>query len=536
MSKPYVVTKRKIAYRLFLLGGLAISTPVLAAPPSQSLAGRIQSIVDRSEFVNSSFGIEFYSVRDKTVLYSLNAQKFFAPASGAKIFVQAAALAALGADYRFHTKVYRTGPISDGILKGDLVLVASGDPNLSNRIQPDGTLAFTNVDHSYAPLLPGTTVPGDPLLVIRELAKQIAGNGIKRVEGRVLVDATLFQQTIAMSGAIVSPIVINDNIIDVTVGAGAADGPAVLRASPETAFTNFVNQTKTVTTGRAGVRFGKDTLNSDGSHSVIVTGTVLTEAAPILLPYKVSEPIKNAQAALATALRDAGVKVGIDRDVIADFKGLSQNYDPAHLVAEHVSPPLSEESKVTLKVSENLHAALMPSILGAVVAHAGENAQTAGLNIQRDYFEKAGLDLTAAAQADGAGGGALYTPDFTVKFLEYLTHQSYFPQFLAALPVLGKDGTLFDAQVTSPAAGHVFAKTGSALGIDPLSRSALLNAKALVGYLDAANGDRIAFAIYLGPTKIKDVGDLEKIGDELGEIATAVYQASGKASPKRTRK
>jgi len=44
-----------------------------------------------------------------------------------------------------------------GKLKGDLVLVASGDPNLSNRIRPDGTLAFVDEDHSYN----GPAVDGD---------------------------------------------------------------------------------------------------------------------------------------------------------------------------------------------------------------------------------------------------------------------------------------------------------------------------------------------------------------------------------------
>ena len=74
----------------------------------------------------------------------------FVPASTTKILTEGTFLAKLGADYRFHTRVYRTGSIdSKGHLKGDVILVASGDPNLSNRIQPDGTLAFVDEDHSY---------------------------------------------------------------------------------------------------------------------------------------------------------------------------------------------------------------------------------------------------------------------------------------------------------------------------------------------------------------------------------------------------
>ena len=42
--------------------------------------------------------------------------------------------------------------------------------------------------------------------------------------------------------------------------------------------------------------------------------------------------------------------------------------------------------------------------------------------------------------------------------------------FRNALPVLGTDGTLWNIQTSSPAAGHVFAKTGTFAVDDPLNR------------------------------------------------------------------
>src|SRR5438876_2865224 len=132
------------------LSVLLLSIPILpaCAQSEASLAKRIEKIINRPEFAHANFGIEFYSLETGKVLYSLNADKLFVPASTTKILTEGTLLAKLGPDYRFHTRVYRTGPInSKGKLKGDLILVASGDPNLSNRVQPDGTLAFVDEDH-----------------------------------------------------------------------------------------------------------------------------------------------------------------------------------------------------------------------------------------------------------------------------------------------------------------------------------------------------------------------------------------------------
>src|SRR5437879_9921445 len=133
----------------------------------------------RPEFAHSNFGIEFCSLDTGKVIYALNADKLFVPASTTKILTEGTLLAKLGADYRFHTRVYRTGPInSKGKLKADLILVASGDPNLSNPIQPDGTLAFVDQDHSYQ----GPALTGDPLLVIKQFAKDVAATEIRNIE------------------------------------------------------------------------------------------------------------------------------------------------------------------------------------------------------------------------------------------------------------------------------------------------------------------------------------------------------------------
>src|SRR5256885_13008816 len=147
--------------------------------------------MSRPEFAHSTFGIEFYSLDSGKILYQINPDKLMVPGSTTKLLTEGTILESLGGDYRFHTRVYRNGTIKkDGTLDGDIVLVASGDPNLSGRIKPDGTLAYENMDHSYGGA--GSKRVGGSLLVVKEIAQQKAAKRNKRGEGRGVVGVSLF--------------------------------------------------------------------------------------------------------------------------------------------------------------------------------------------------------------------------------------------------------------------------------------------------------------------------------------------------------
>ena len=123
--------------------------------------------------------MEFYDLDAKKVVASVNGDRLFVPGSTTKLLTMGTALEVLGADHRFRTRVYRTGPVRNGVLEGDLVLVASGDPNLSGRRRADGSYSFVDRDHSYG----GLPVATDPLLTLRDIARQIAARGITAVTG-----------------------------------------------------------------------------------------------------------------------------------------------------------------------------------------------------------------------------------------------------------------------------------------------------------------------------------------------------------------
>ena len=511
---------------------LATCATAPGAQAPDSLDARIQKVIARPEFAHSNFGIEFYDLETGKAVYALNADKLFVPASTTKLLTEGAVLAKLGPDYRFHTKIYRTGPIDKkGTLKGDLIFVASGDPNLSNRVQPDGTLAFMDEDHSYN----GPALPGDPLTVIKDLGAQVAAKGIRKIEGRVYVDTSLMPdgEHEGGTGVTMSSIMVNDNIIDVTATPGAKTGdPVTLGVSPQTSYFHFVNA---MATGPADSKVSFDAtdpaLRPDGSWEITFSGNVPQGGGPHTVAYQIPSPTPFAAWVLREALEAKGIQIKTKKSgaTVKDFSLLQHFYTAENQVAEHVSPPLSEEIKITLKVSQNLHAGMGPYFLGLLVAKNTKDPTSAGFKLEHEFLADAKLDLSGASQGDGAGGdwADLFSPDFMCHYLAYWKTRPDFTVLYNGLPILGKDGTLAKIQKDHPGAGHVFAKTGTFAAEDKLNSRLMLNGKGLAGYVQTKAGKTLAFAAYVNHVAMPaDPESAQKIaGQALGEIAAAAYDA-----------
>lgn len=504
--------------------------------PAAALALAINAPTLTPRLNHSVVAGEVYDLDSHRVLYARNAGVLMVPASTTKLLTVGTSLALLGPGFRWATPVYRDGPVdAKGVLRGNLILVASGDPNLSQRIQPDGTLAFENEDHAYDGSAETKAVPGDPLAVLRDLAAQVAKAGIKVVRGHALIDTQLFpdQGTEDGTGTTLSSIIVNDNLVDITVTPGAHPGdPVSLAVSPQTPYVKFIND---ATTGArksdATIDMSLDHKTTDGDHVVTIRGSQPVGPS-VLYAYRVSDPKRFAEEAFTVALDDVGI-VFEAPDYLRDLSRFSPapgegnpnelaTYRDAELVARHVSPPLSEDAYITLKVSDNLHAALMPYTWAVYLAKAKSDYLKAGFALEARMLSSAGLDVDQASQNDGYGG-AYFTPDFMVHYLAWARAQSWFSYLMRGLPIMGVDGTLAGIQTKSPARGKVFAKTGTD-GSDNFLNGGGTVEKGLAGYITTRGGRHVAFAFYLsamnGPHD-EDTGHVA--GEILGAMAAATY-------------
>jgi D-alanyl-D-alanine carboxypeptidase/D-alanyl-D-alanine-endopeptidase (penicillin-binding protein 4) len=459
-------------------------------------------------------------------VYELNADRLFAPASVTKLFSTAAALDALGADYRFQTPIYRRGDVdAAGLLKGDLILVASGDLSMGGRTTSDNRIAFTNSDHTYANGGDqGELTEPDPLAGLNDLARQVALAGIQRVQGEVLVDDQLFDKATGTGSGPhrLTPMMINDNLIDITVTPGERGSMAKVTWRPQSSLVQVDARIETVAAGEpvaTSVRAGS-------GHSIVVSGKIPAGHKPLVRVFEVSDAAAFARGLLIEALGRAGVTV--DASPLADpaHGSLPAREDVAKLqrVALLASPPFSESARLILKVSHNLHASTLPLLLAA---QRGKRSLDEGLHVQHDVLGRLGVDVDTISFGGGAGGSAAdrVTPRATIQLLRHMSARADAQAYHAALPILGVDGTLADVVAhDSPARGKVFAKTGTYFLDNTMNNRILLTSKALAGTLTTASNRNLAIALFVNDVHLEKSAGTARVGKTLGRLCEVIYK------------
>lgn len=193
-------------------------------------------------------------------------------------------------------------------------------------------------------------------------------------------------------------------------------------------------------------------------------------------------------------------------------------------VALLTSPPFSENLKLILKVSQNMQA---DSLLPLMAVKEEKRTFWDGLIIERTFFGKAGLDLNSLSISDGRGNSPadFMSPRNMVDLLKYMSSRNDSQVYLDSLPVLGVDGSLATSVgPESPAKGKVQAKTGTTAKYDAVNDRIIVSSKALAGYMTTSKGRKLAFAVYVNNVPVKDIKELEQVGNDLGSICEAIYR------------
>jgi len=446
---------------------------------------RAEALLSEAKADKGHWGVLLVDAASGETLYSLNAQKYFTPASNTKLYTTVAALALLGPDFRWRTSVESRGTLDKhGRLRGDLVLVGRGDPNLSNRKFPFDT----KVERE-----------GRAEKILIELAEQIVARGVRQIEGHIVGDDSYFPPERYASGwaidditfgygAPVSALTVNDNTLAVELLPGEREGdPAWFGVEPWAEFYEFVNE---VRTAAAGSKPEISVAREPGSRRVVLRGAIPLDKESQRLTLAVEEPAEFAAALLKRILESRGVRIygraTAQHVPRADPRDAPDNNSGAAVVlAEHTSGPLLDGVRLVNKISQNLHAELLLRAMGREKRAAGSTE--AALEVVQEFFKSIGIAEKDVSSYDGSGLSRrnLVTPRATVTLLAWAAKQPWFEQFLDTLPVSAQDGTLAERMKDTPAAGRIQAKTGS-----------LANSNALSGFATSLHGVRVIFSMF----------------------------------------
>lgn len=505
-----------------------------AAAAEPDLPSAIRAIMDAPRYLGAIWGLKAIDLPSGATTTAYGPDSLFFTGSVRKLFSVGLALNALGVDHRFETPVYRLGEVaSDGTLQGDLVLRASGDLTLGGRTTVDGKIAFTNFDHTEANSLGSAILTQvDPLSGLDSLARQVAQSGIKAVAGDVIIDDRLFDHFRVPNGnVLITPTIVNDNLIDVTVLPTEAGQPAKVDWRPKTAAFTVSSEVKTVAASEP-MEIALEVSPEDPKVG-IVKGQIPVGYKPslpgvptLVQTFPIADPSSFARTALIEALGKAGVSVTAAATGPNPTAKLPPNssYKQSAEVARLVSPPYAEYAKLILKVSHNLGANLSLALFGLTKgARTVETALAAERNtLVTEYgLPSDGFDFPT----NGSGSpDSRATPGAVTGLLAAMRKTKASETYFDALPILGVDGSLATVGIDppnpaiAPAVGRVFAKTGTTVA------DGRLKAQVFAGYIKSRTGKLLAYVVYVNDVApIGSIADVLKVFSDEGEISAILY-------------
>lgn len=402
------------------------------------------------------------------MLYAQNADRLVLPASNLKILTVAVAAERLGWDFRFPTRLQAVGPITDGTLHGDLVVIGSGDPSI------------------------GSSDRG-PAQLFSEWADALRKAGITRIDGRLVGDDSAFDDEgwgpgwswdylsagyAAPSGALNY----NENVALVRVTASSApSSAATVVLTPPGHLLDLINR---VTTGPAGSATTLTVSRRPGSATLLVAGSVPAGSGELIRTAAVDNPTHTFVEAMRLALAEHGIVTSggawDEDDLPSPIAGGERRE-----IARHESEPLSSLAGYAMKVSQNFYGETFLKAIGHDAGGVG--SAESGRVVVRRVVTGWGVPSDALVLSDGSGLSRYdyVTAEALGAVLEHVWHDERLRgPFVASLPVGAHDGTLETRMKSTVLDRRVQAKTGT-----------ISNVRALSGYVETLSGEKLDFVI-----------------------------------------
>ncbi len=434
--------------------------------PHENRSGKINTIIAAliRKFKGYNIGIAIRSLSNGRILYQQNAYINYIPASTLKLFTAVAALDYLGPHFTLDTQflIEHTPKIEQGILKGNLYIQFSGDPNL--------TLAH-----------------------LQRMISALKNHGIKKIQGNIVIDDTALDKLtwprgrvqndkISCFAAPVTATIINRNCFNLNVKPNKRQNkPAVITTNRNL---GIIIDNHVVTQKYAPSALDIKPIQVSANNRYAVTGHLPLHVKPHSIAVALQRPNLASQKILRCLFTQNHIH----------YNQMIHGETPKNarvLITNH-SPDLAHLIKHMLKKSDNLIADSLLKKLGEYYFDTQGSWNNGRRAVREILTKKTGIDFRQLSLVDGSGlsmDNRINAHAF-IQLLSYVyLHAHYRDLLFEALPRAGLDGTL--KHRLGNVSGRVHAKTGSMHGISGLA-----------GYIETKAHHLLVFSILINDAKL----------------------------------
>ena len=470
--------------KLLLLLIVTFASANMMAQNTDRLDFVVRHITRKAAVRHASLAVCVHNINRDSTVYTRNEELGLLPGAVNKLFTTAAAYSRLGPKFTFETYLYYSGSIDrQGTLNGDIIVCGSGDPFFCSS-------RFTYTDSTF-----------------HRLAEGIRKAGIRRVNGHIYADTTLFEDAMVHPtwqwadvgnayGSGACGLNYNENSVDVHFKAGRRVGDAASVTTQHLGI-GLVNQ---VVTGSRDTLCDVRFVGSPYGGSRICTGVVPLGTADTHFRASLPQPALAMARDFTQYLRSHGIAVSGDA---SDQFALPKQYKK---VCVDTSFNLFTITALTMQTTSNIAAESLFKLLGCL--RDGHGGYDSGRRFMYDYFNELDLSTSGIRVVDGSGLSRQnqVTAYFVAQFLDAVARQPFFWDFVGTLGISRKMPE-YSIIPQVPEGCSLKIKTGILPGV-----------RNCVGYFTNEEGESFSFAILCNNYDCDDATMNSLIRDILEEI------------------
>lgn len=439
----------------------------------QKLNTEIEKLKTDDALKHATWSICVIPQKKDTVICEYNSAISLVPASTLKIVTTGAALALLGKDFRFETKLQYDGSFDTltGIIKGNLYITGGGDPTLESVYFKDEKDTLSTTDR---------------------WANFLKLKGIKKIEGAVIGDASIFDDNLLPAqwtwgdignyyGAGACGLSYHDNKYKVYLKSGATgSATTVIKTEPAITDLKLVNS---VTSG--GSDDNAFIYGAPYSYYRKIQGTIPANRANYDIEGAMPDPALFCAQSLENSLKAIGIAITAKATTVRTLKETEMYTQlPKKTLLTNYSPSLSDIVYWTNLKSNNLYAEHLLKYIAYTEKGIGRESE--GTEIITAFWKKKGVDVGGFFMNDGCGlsRSNVITTKTEAQILRVMSKDKNFKAFYESLPIAGKSGSLGNLCEGTFAENNLCAKSGY-----------ITRARGYAGYVKNKKGEMLCFSV-----------------------------------------